>query len=905
MFELPENQLASPEAGVIPPAPLKKVGAPRPEEGSVLKWTLMIALVALFPLSLTGEVSIPEPRPVVVSEYSPLLEFCNLTDYEQGYTEPWPILEPPVPDPIHQFEVCNLTDVPKTKRSPQSYYIQYPRYVVVEEPTLKSKIISAFEEVSFLRHTRDHIRSVLRACCLTAHYIAYELYSVPLVTDWDYAEHQMFAISTSLTPAVLYLYIIFIIEVLRRGHLLLRIYLSSTRVSTTVLKPVLVVSTKPGATRPTGKSSFTHSICQYPWVGMVEGACFRYPWVLWHPLFPREITLEYDIDVSTITGAIVNNLTTPAPPRKEKVLEMSTPYSQFVECKQPKFMGIIHCSPSGSSDLSAQPYACLGRVTDGTDSYAATATHVLRDMRAHSAASGNPVMLRTVTKIGMRDTAFPINEFEVYASSRVDDLDVTLLEVPPARWSVYGLKAAKFSNRLCNSAPITAYTPMPDSTWRKAVGVVSEAHSLFKVRHTASTDYGASGSFLMRGSAAVLIHTQRHPMSGSNIATAMFPFLKRTHESWDAEQSFWREKEREYERDSDYYDDEDPYDDDQYDYRYNDFGYNDEEFIAKIGGKAGYREYRASGQAEYTEEVKDANWDRDYYGGSDRGPSGFYESSKPTSCIVLTEHRETMCTPALSPTQDSAGAPQTDPSTEPPVSNEQLLEMYGLFKRLSARTPHKLELETVDSSGHGGEEKGTTAPETPTPAPSPEPPAHLNGPGVASPLKACNNSSAGTSGKSTKGQSITPSSAQPSADSLQREGKKRRKRRRKKSKQSQASQSGTLRTAPTKQLKPASTTKQHEELVESFRVFLSLNLPKGKSTKNTLAQGAPKASPKKITGKASGSTKKLYAAALDGSSSEKSQKTPNQECRTPSSAPTTKTSSSTTQTSSLVKSLSV
>jgi hypothetical protein len=787
----------------------------------------------------------------------------------------------PVPTPYNSSSY----GVPETDTDPDSLpRMDFPEVLENDNSILRilhDKTITVCADHLALRIVTFLVFMTLMALSHLIFAIISSVVSPPDDLTYVFTDLLICELSIYLTPLVVLAFVYVWLKFLGRVLTLVRLFFTSTRVAPLVLTPVLEVSLKPGSPQACGKTTFIHSTYHYPVVVLKWWYCVCYPALAWRPLFPREVNLEFDIDVAPLAGAIVSNLTTPAP-SQERVLEMSTPYSRFYSCSRPKHMAIIHCSPAGSVDLSAYPYACIGRVADGLTSYAVTATHVLRDLSVHSAASGNPVMIRVESPIGLRDIPFPINEYEIYATSKVSDLDVTFLEVPMKQWSVLGLKAAKCTNKLTIKTSVTVYTPLPNSTWRKAVGAVSDVHSLFRIRHTASTDFGASGGFVMTGNSVACIHTGRHPESSSNLATALIPFVSRkTTESWPEDQRLWREQEREWEEEQDnrdYYDQYDEYDDDH--------GYDDDDgddrYVAQIYGKAGHRAFRSAGQAEYTEELKEQNW-QTHHGYGD----AFFESSRLTSSIALTEHRETSWTgyPRQKTVQDPV------PLVEQRESLRSEHPVLVAPKQPPARESHPTEMKV--SGGHDEKEPVSS----PAPPPSPTtPPTHLNGEGSASPLKACKKVSEGTGGKSKKNPITTSSSAQPSADSLPRDGKKRKRQRRKRKPKSQASPSGTPPTDPIEPPKLASITKQLSELQASLLTLLPSKQPETKSTNDTPDPNAPKASAKKRMGKKkNGSAKKSYAAAVAGSSTETSPKTPNQASPTVSSAQTTETSSSKTQ----------
>jgi len=357
-------------------------------------------------------------------------------------------------------------------------------------------------------------------------------------------------------------------------------------------------------------TTYTPRFMSVPYLKIRRPACSN--WcipveLLYHPLVVWElhqdvVVTQEGIDVLIRRGILTSS--EPAPKGKASDLEMSVPYSKMHKTTQPKHQGIIHCAPGGSPSLKDVPFGSFGRISHLGKTYGITATHVAVDIMKHTRdvefGKHTPIFLR----VGKVDFPLPRSYLAkpTAFSPTVDGLDAVLFELPQSFWAQVGLKAMKTASQVVEGLPVTVFTPLANATWVKSIGTVETAHSLFKFYHSASTDYGASGSLVVSKGRALAVHVQRCPGKSLNCASALFPLLPEAPlESNNRQQSLWEELEPRYADDG--YDDYDRYDDDRYDN-------SDDEYEQEVlvFGKSGHRSYHSMDRRQYSKAEQSHNW---------------------------------------------------------------------------------------------------------------------------------------------------------------------------------------------------------------------------------------------------------------------------------------------------------
>jgi hypothetical protein len=596
-------------------------------------------------------------------------------------------------------------------------------------------------------------------------------------------------------------------------------------------------------------------------------------WTVWKwcPIRIFSITrdVSFTVNAGQIASAVVQNLATKQPKQSgpatpEQELEMSVPLSTILPCKFPKNMGIVHCSPPGAVDLSRFPFALFGRVSIEGKTYGITASHVVRDLTLYTGI-GRTIYVRTQHNGVSRDTPFPFPHFPVYKSSPVENLDVTIFEVPPGIWSQLGMKSAKTTHRVCKGDLTKVYTPFSNGKIGMAYGIVESAHSLFQFKHSASTEYGASGGLIVTKSNLVLgIHVRRHPRSKRNIGTALRPFFEpRTYETPIPQDDLWQEEEPDWgddDHDVQFVDEEEYFlDDDEDEYqRY-----------AIVRGKAGHRAMHATDRRTYTESEKTANFWRarnmDYMVDEleTSSPKDIIDPTVSATTYLKHQHEPRDDTPVVHKDSKTPGSAAPKPESIDP-------EIKASFK------PDQLK-----SEGKPADPK-TKVPLADFPIGASTPSTTVSVPKIPLPILSdppaptpSNPNLEVTSGKKAKQQTVTSSSAQPSVASPRVGGPKKRRRRPRKKKKSKASTSGTPPTPQSPQPGVHSPTKQPKGLLESAQADKVSKKHPTASSQNTPKPLSPQDLENLKT-----LMNKFSAAASSGTSKELFPKTQNPESPT-------------------------
>lgn len=593
--------------------------------------------------------------------------------------------------------------------------------------------------------------------------------------------------------------------------LFLRRVLRMTSVKTALPSDLeLQVDHTTGAVKGAASIDYTPTWAYYP---TLKRTSYWFAWH-WKPLWHTHVDLTYEnVNLQPVAGnlvsqAIKSKVSAAVP---QNPLEMATPLSTMYACKDPpKGLAIIHASPPGSIDLGAYPFATFSRISNDGKTYGVTAAHVFKNLTVYAAA-GHKTMVRVGSRGNTRDFPLDLQSLEVEYFSDVDDLDVVIFNVPDSIWSLTGLKAVKVSGNVRPNAPISVYTPMADSTWKKAIGVTTDTFSLFRVCHTASTAPGASGSLVMCGSFAVLLHCRANQKKRNNVGTILKIFFPKVVLEYYTNDKYFQEREEDYDDDRDPKDEYDEYEDIDWDD-------DDDDWLtyAVIGGKAGHREFHASTRRTYTVAEKEQNW-LDARGMGDWQQYG-HECSTP----------EPISKPVLTPAFESLHRDHKEATTTTVHYHSPDVEslLWG------SQFPEWRQPEKVPIHSDPSEPVPTAETEAHSPLESDE---HkdpgvipLNGPAASSsqakaaplpgkkaglkPSKSC---SEATGGNSEPPQIITKSSAVPSAASPLAGGKKRKPRRRKRKPKSKDSPSGTKPTVPAVQLGHHSMLKQPSESMET------------------------------------------------------------------------------------------
>jgi hypothetical protein len=700
-------------------------------------------------------------------------------------------------------------------------------------------------------------------------------------------------------------------------------------ISTVVDKPQeLEMSMSPdGVSTASGVVTYTPWWAHYPFpsVSLQKWTVWR-----WRPIEFLSISKEvsFTVNAEQIAIAVVQNLATQQPTQSgpampEQDLEMSVPHSKILPCKRPpKSMGIVHCSPPGSQDLSNFPFALFGRVSIEGKNYGITANHVVRDLSLY-AQTGCKIYIRTHNNGIAHDTPFPFPTYPVYKDSPVENLDVSIIEVPPGIWSQLGMKCAKSTPRVRTGDMTKVYTPFSNGSIGMSYGVVESAHSLFQFKHSASTECGASGGMIFTRSNLVLgIHVKRHPRSQRNVGTALRPFYEPlTTETPVPQDDLWQEEEPDwgdnhhlgssyYEADDHYVEDEEEHflDDDEDEYqRY-----------AIVRTKAGHRAMHATDRRTYTEAEKTANFWRarnmDYAVDElensypdeckypftdditlDPNSPGFREKKKVTTAETTESHDSKTSAADLSwgdikieSLPSTSGSKTDDAQKELDVCHDSKIK--ASFKAAAS------------TESHDPKTSAKIETKIPIAPPIPDPPTEetfsekdfrigASTPSSTVSLKwvaktfskgACwtplvppaptpsNTNLEATSGNKASQQIVTTSSAPPHAASPQVGGPRRRKRRPRKKKKSTVSTSGTPPTLPSAPPGDPSPTKPPSGSLEISQNSKTSKKPQTASLKNT---------PKLLSPQDFETLKALMktysAAASSGTSSGLSPKTPN------------------------------
>jgi hypothetical protein len=549
----------------------------------------------------------------------------------------------------------------------------------------------------------------------------------------------------------------------------------------------------------------------------------------WTPLCVITKDVVFNVCPSDIQSRLVacNPLLTPTNTQTPTgSLEMAVPNSKREVCAQPPSMGILHCSKSGSADLSRYPFAAIGRVKAGTETYLVTATHVVQNIMLH-ARDGRLVYIRYKGN----DHLVDIGKLNIHLCSPVEHLDVMIIEVPFGFWCQIPLKTAKLAKALRPTDVVKVYTPTATGQWTNALGSVKgHASTLFQFLHSASTDFGASGGLVLTtGGTCLGVHLRRDPVKGLNVAVALKYILlsPKTQESCtDGDYDMFDEREND--RDYDKAEEKSDAGDDDW----NNFDEDDDyQRSVYIGGKAGHRSYTAISRSAYTQAQRDADFAKEdlliergimrigsWADASDDDLSFLQGKAFESGGLVTDTSVEKTSVPSalVSATTSLLVSPPQNGATSP-------------------------------SSTVNGTDMSTVKVDAPSP-PNPTP--------VSSPT-----SLESTTGSVQEKKTPTLSSAPPGVDSPLAGGKKRNSRQRKKKQKSLVSATGT---SPTSHLAPPTSVSATKQVTESKEPNptpkSSKKSPKGSSA-NTQKPKNPTVSERMLIVNA---MQKSYADALRG-----------------------------------------
>ena len=244
----------------------------------------------------------------------------------------------------------------------------------------------------------------------------------------------------------------------------------------------------------------------------------------------RHIRMDIDTTMKLAMSAILPKVINTTTPQPTSELEMATRGSYESKAQPPKFQAILHSSPG--SKIITSGYGVLGRVSFQGSTYGVTAAHVLAQLSAYD------VFIRT----GTGDIPVPKNA-PIFLSSKA--LDLVLVDFPPEFWSATGIRAAKIGKyrpkRSCS-----VLTPAKDGTWSKSVGSQLGPNvrhpQPFRYAHSASTQPGSSGGFVLSGHQVVGIHTRALRDQQLNLFTSLdvldFAFNSHSNETMPPE-AYW------------------------------------------------------------------------------------------------------------------------------------------------------------------------------------------------------------------------------------------------------------------------------------------------------------------------------------------------------------------------------
>jgi hypothetical protein len=479
------------------------------------------------------------------------------------------------------------------------------------------------------------------------------------------------------------------------------------------------------------------------------------------------VSLSNDIVMRMMMTALSGSIVPPEV-KSERVLEMSCPGSQQRLTRRPKFMAVIHNAPKGSSSLSGSLFGVINRVKlPFYGDCLVTCNHVLQDL----ANAGLPICIR----VDGRDT--PFQGFPILTRSENDSFDVAVLKVPQSYWAAVGLSIGKPTSKLTKTMPLKVYTPQADGTWVVAIGRPLIAVGSFKIFHSGSSDYGASGSAVTTGGQLCMIHTRRAPKGFNgkdcNQGTSLGLFYSTRTETPHQEELV---REEEYDPREDYQE------------RYEDhlIGKHDRRFLYHEDGGS----YVEAPQTENDRWQAEQDW-MDHYGYyadddpemGDYDPDEGLEINQPAQVWRIDQDAD-------------LGVPIVDlPLPLPEDAKEGKLTLLDQAKKVSV---------------------ATAPPNLPsTPPPSTEQAQPLNRLGEetfssSSPHSAAMN---GASPKSLKAQGPLTSLAQPSAPLHPHPTSHRRQRRRQSKSSSQDSKTGATPNAK----KPTSSTRSSAKLTEESK----------------------------------------------------------------------------------------
>lgn len=240
----------------------------------------------------------------------------------------------------------------------------------------------------------------------------------------------------------------------------------------------------------------------------------------------EEVFMNNEALLKFSVTASLSQRASPAPSKNTgPTLEMNVPGSTRYSAKPPVGMCIIHAHPTGGAN-ELQYFGVLSRISHCGRTYAVMAFHTY-EMLQQRVAQGDRIFVRVLKGNAVEDVAVPLASFATTGFSR--GLDVISFKAPDEFWAKTAVKAVKPSYRTTTSQTVSVYTPTSSGMWTNAVGTVHSATKMpFQFKHSASTDYGASGGLVLSGSTVIGLHCGRMPHESLNYATSvasLFPKL--------------------------------------------------------------------------------------------------------------------------------------------------------------------------------------------------------------------------------------------------------------------------------------------------------------------------------------------------------------------------------------------
>jgi hypothetical protein len=253
---------------------------------------------------------------------------------------------------------------------------------------------------------------------------------------------------------------------------------------------------------------------------------------------------RYDVKVPVtyVSKALTTLMATRAAAdgKKGTVKETSVSTSKLrVASKPPKGMAVIHAADPGYPGIG-EVYGTIFRLEYGSSSVAVTAAHVMQSLKREQ-EDGKVIYIHSRG----RNTPLP-NGFKIVLMSPIKHLDYVGMEFSQAFWSVIGLGMLKMRpNTPTSGCSVSVYSPKRDGTWCKGYGNMTDKLGLLKIKHTASTLQGSSGSPIMTQRGILGIHTAGHTSSTEqyNVASYLYPLLSQNRLETSEPSEMWSEEE--------------------------------------------------------------------------------------------------------------------------------------------------------------------------------------------------------------------------------------------------------------------------------------------------------------------------------------------------------------------------